>query len=160
MNHSVENVNEDQINAYTVGGQIFVYEGMINFCRNDDELAAIIAHEIAHNELGHINAMLVKEKTANEIVGDEAGWLTAQLYMGLTVAFNQKQETHCDLYGIDLAFKAGYNACDVIDVWKRMEDDDFQLGDNLVRSHPYSSQRSACCANHIEKHHPQRNCSR
>lgn len=158
--YNIHYVNEDQINAYTVGGQIFVYEGMINFCRNDDELAAIIAHEIAHNELGHINAMLVKEKTANEIVGDEAGWLTAQLYMGLTVAFNQKQETHCDLYGIDLAFKAGYNACDVIDVWKRMEDDDFQLGDNLVRSHPYSSQRSACCANHIEMHHPQRNCSR
>jgi hypothetical protein len=42
------------INAYTVGGKIFITTAMLNKCKNDDQLYAIIGHEIGHNEKGHI----------------------------------------------------------------------------------------------------------
>ena len=147
--YKIHFVNEDVINAYTAGGQIFVYKGMIDFCRNDNELAAIIAHEIAHNELGHIKRKISEIKTMENIGGE----LTAGLFMSATTSFGQKMETHCDLYGIDLAIKAGYNGCEVVNVWKRMEDDQFNSTDAMIRSHPFSEQRADCCQNHIDNYH-------
>lgn len=147
--YKIHFVNEDVINAYTAGGQIFVYKGMIDFCRNDNELAAIIAHEIAHNELGHIKRKISEIKTMENIGGE----LTAGLFMAATTSFGQKMETYCDLYGIDLAIKAGYNGCEVVNVWKRMEDDQFNSTDAMIRSHPFSEQRADCCQNHIDNYH-------
>lgn len=146
----------DELNAFTIGAQIFVFEGMIDFCKSDNELAGIIAHEIAHNELGHINEKLVKLKTSNAVLGEDLGALSTGLYSQLTVAFGQKEETHCDLYGIDLAFKAGYYACEVVDVWERMDDNEFSIEESILRSHPFSSQRATCCANHLSNFHPTR----
>lgn len=147
--YKIHFVNEDVINAYTAGGQIFVFKGMIDFCSNDNELAAIIAHEIAHNELGHIKRKISEIKTMENIGGE----LTAGLFMAATTSFGQKMETHCDLYGIDLAIKAGYNGCEVVNVWKRMEDDQFNSTDAMIRSHPFSEQRADCCQNHIDNYH-------
>jgi pSer/pThr/pTyr-binding forkhead associated (FHA) protein len=153
-NYEIHLVEEDLINAFTCGGQIFVYQGMIDFCNSDDELAAILAHEIAHNELGHIKHKLSQIKTANELFGEGVGQMSAEIYMSATAVFGQKDETHCDLYGIDLAFKAKYNSCKVIDLWKRMDDNEYSVGESMIRTHPFSSQRSSCCQNHINKYHP------
>jgi len=152
--YEIHLVDEDVINAFTCGGQIFVYQGIIDFCENDDELAAIIAHEIAHNELGHIKRKLSQIKTSNALMGEGIGEITAMMYMTATMSFGQKLETHCDLYGIDLAFKAHYNACDVVNVWKRMDDNEFNVAESMMSSHPFSSQRANCCQNHINLHHP------
>ncbi len=147
--YNVHFVNEDVLNAFTAGGQIFVYKGMIDFCRNDNELAAIIAHEIAHNELGHIKRKMSEIKTMESIGGE----LTAEIFMAATMSFGQKMETHCDLYGIDLAIKAGYNGCEVVNVWERMEDSHFNSTEAMIRSHPFSEQRANCCQNHIDSYH-------
>lgn len=151
--YQIHFVNENEINAFTCGGQIFVFKGIIDFCKDDDELAAIIAHEIAHNELGHINSKMTKLKTSTDLFGEEIGELTTGIYLGATSAFGQKEETHCDLYGIDLAFKAGYDACKIVGVWKRMDDEAYNVEGSILRSHPFSSQRSSCCSNHINNYH-------
>ena len=151
--YEIHLVNEDVVNAFTCGGQIFIYQGMIDFCKSNDELASIIAHEIAHNELGHIKHKLSQIKTSNEWLGDDWGEFTAALYMNATVSFGQKQETHCDLYGIDLAIKAGFKACDTDQIWKRMEDSEYSIEGSILRSHPYSAQRASCCRNHVNAHH-------
>ena len=52
----------DELNAFTCGGKIFVTRKMYNFCQNDSELAAIIGHEIAHNELKHIKDNISRYK--------------------------------------------------------------------------------------------------
>ena len=152
--YDIHLIEEDEINAFTCGGQIFVYTGIIDFCENDNELAAIIAHEIAHNELGHIKRKLSQMKTSNEIFGEGLGDLTASIYMMTTMAFGQKLETHCDLWGIDLAIKAGYDGCEVVNVWERMDDSEYNVGESMIRSHPFSSQRADCCEHHLDTHHP------
>jgi Zn-dependent protease with chaperone function len=55
----------DELNAFTCGGKIFVTRKLYHFCLSDSELAAIIGHEIAHNELKHINDNISRNKTAN-----------------------------------------------------------------------------------------------
>ena len=46
--------DDDMVNAFcTPGGYIFVYTGLIKMAQNEDQLAAVIGHEIAHAELRH-----------------------------------------------------------------------------------------------------------
>ena len=55
-------VDSEEINAFTAGGQIFVFTGIIDFASSDDEIANILGHEIYHNELGHIGNQLKEMK--------------------------------------------------------------------------------------------------
>ena len=65
---------------------------MYDFCDNDSELAAILSHEIAHNELRHITKMVKKKK---------AGLQEIDIIFKNTIggAFSQHDEAQCDLFG-------------------------------------------------------------
>ena len=50
-------------NAFVLpSGNIFVYKGMLDFCINDDQLAVILGHEMAHAVLGRLSHRVVKSK--------------------------------------------------------------------------------------------------
>lgn len=143
----------DELNAFTCGGKIFVTRKLYHFCLNDSELAAIIGHEIAHNELKHINDNISRNKTANSF--GSAGAMTALIGNILTTPFNQRNEVHCDFYGIDLMKKSGYTICSAPAVWKRMSENESQGSqlDGFFSTHPYSSTRRTCCNHHIESNY-------
>lgn len=47
-------IESDEKNAFVIpGGKVFVYSGILPIAKNDDGLAAILGHEIAHNLAGH-----------------------------------------------------------------------------------------------------------
>jgi predicted Zn-dependent protease len=148
-------IKDEQINAFTWGGMIYVTTAMLEFVENDDELACVIGHEIAHNEQGHIAYMLKKYKISTGIFGSQLGSELVNINSMFTQSFNQKKETESDFYGIGYAYRAGYDACKSITVWKRMSEseDDFDQLTNIGRSHPYSSKRADCCRNHIEENY-------
>jgi predicted Zn-dependent protease len=68
-------INSDQVNAFAApGGFILITKGTLAQCRNEDELAAVLAHEIAHIELGHpSNALKEAKKTAGLAAVAKAG---------------------------------------------------------------------------------------
>ena len=151
-------VDDPMINAMTAGGYIFIYKGIFDFCRSDSELAAIISHEIAHNELGHLTLNLKKQSVASEwgIFGEvflEVENLTTQ-------SFNQQQESEADLFGMDIIYPTNFKNCDAIDLWKRMSqnESEFDVLNNFFRSHPYSKNRSKCIRNHLSSNYKQ-NCN-
>ena len=148
-------IKDEQINAFTWGGMIYVTTGMLEFVENDDELACVIGHEIAHNEQGHIAYMIKKYKISTGLFGNQLGSELVNINRMFTQSFNQKKETESDFYGIGYAYRAGYDACKSITVWKRMSEseDDFDQLTNIGRSHPYSSKRANCCRNHIEENY-------
>lgn len=139
------------INAYTVGGKIFITTAMIAKCKNDDQLYAIIGHEIGHNEKGHIKASLKQLKASREFFG-EWGEALLSIKKLLTGSFNQKNELEADYYGLDLSWKLGKNICSIKTFW-----DDLAKGEeredwfDFFRTHPYSDTRSKCLATHIRK---------
>ena len=57
-NYNIEYKNEDSLNAFTDGNNIYVTRGVIGFVNNNTELATVIAHELAHN----IDGIVKKEK--------------------------------------------------------------------------------------------------
>ena len=152
-------IETDEINAFTAGARIFVTTAMYKFCESDDELACIIGHEICHNELGHINEKLKKLEIARINLGIGIGDIANAVGSVLTAPFNQKNEGHCDLFGMDLANSAGYDACQNIKLWERMNE--ASEGKNIMdifSSHPYSGDRSTCAKEHLKNNY-KNNCN-
>jgi pSer/pThr/pTyr-binding forkhead associated (FHA) protein len=152
--YEIHVVESETINAFTAGGQIFVFTGIIDFAANDDELACIIGHEIYHNELGHIENKLKELKVARNWLGEGLGDIAYYVTSLLTTSFNQENEVYSDLYGLDLAVKAGYSGCAGIAFWERMQEKENPgkrtLFDKFMRSHPYSDERVSCNKYHID----------
>jgi predicted Zn-dependent protease len=103
------NVIEDkQINALCLpGGKIIVYTGILRVAQNDDQLATVLSHEIAHALAHHSNERIAR---------DQAGNLT-----GLqSKAYDRAQESEADKIGLFLMTFAGYNPDEAVLFWKRM----------------------------------------
>ncbi len=149
-NYSLYLIDSKEINAFTVGAKIYITTAMVSFCISDDEIACIIGHEIAHNELGHIRDNISRVKTARNfgVIGE----VSSSFASLITTSFNQKNETHSDFVGIDMAVAAGYNGCASSQLWKRMKTLDNSTGgiDTFFNSHPYSATREVCTKNHLE----------
>ena len=139
------------INAYTVGGKIFITKAMINKCTNNDQLYAIIGHEIGHNEKGHIKNAIKQMKASKKFFGEWGDMFFIAKKM-LTGSFNHKNELEADYFGLDLTWKLGYDICAIRTFW-----DDMAKGEerntilDFLRTHPYSDTRSKCLVNHIKK---------
>lgn len=54
-------VNADQVSAWTDGEAVWITRGMMRFLKNDDELALVLAHEMAHAYQGHIAHVHAKQ---------------------------------------------------------------------------------------------------
>jgi hypothetical protein len=149
FNYKIYLIDDPMLNAMTAGGHIFFFKGMYDFCNTNSEIAAIISHEIAHNELGHLTLGMKKQKAASEwgILGE----IALGIENATTQSFNQKQESEADLFGMDLVYPTSFRNCDAITLWKRMSqnENEFDILDNFFRSHPYSKNRSKCIRNHL-----------
>lgn len=149
-NYSIYILDTSLINAFTCGQRIYITTGIIEFCESDDEIAMVIAHEIAHNELGHINDKIAKLNAANEMFGEVGGTLTYMLGSFFRTPFGQLEEGHCDLFGIDIAKKAGYEPCAAGILWERMSEKRSEKNFvDLFMSHPYSGDRASCAKSYV-----------
>ena len=154
FDYEIYYIDDKTINAFTAGGKIFFTSGMYKFCLDKNEIASIIGHEISHNELGHIKQNISKAKTYDYYLGKEFGEWTLLISNLITMSFNQKNETHCDLVGIDLAQGAGYQSCNAVSLWKRMQIKDGPESDlNFLSTHPYSGRRAECARFHLQKNY-------
>ena len=140
------------LNAFTFGGKIFITTKMLTFCKNNDELACIIGHEIAHNELGHISENIKKNQLMNEYLGNDMGSIFFALGKVVFSPFSQIDEAHSDMRGMDIAVAAGYDICQNKTLWDRMSknEGEYNTITNLLSSHPYSGTRRDCALNHIK----------
>ena len=151
FNYQIYYIKADVDNVLTLGGKIFVFEKFYKRFNNSSEVATVIAHEIAHNEIGHSISNIKKYKLAKEI---PFGNIFLNIERELTSSFNQKQEVEADLFGIDLLMASTYNSCSSIDFWKRLADNERQNRiDNFLSSHPPSNSRLRCIRNHLKSNY-------
>jgi len=125
------NYSQNELNAYATGNQIVIYKGMMKFTENDDELALIIGHEMAHNAMGHIDkkrqnqflghigglALDALLGSAGVSTGGEFGKFGAQIGAN---SYSVEFEKEADYVGMYFMERAGYNSKDVANVWRRM----------------------------------------
>jgi predicted Zn-dependent protease len=112
------------INAYADGQNVIVTTGMMNFAKQDSELALVIGHELAHNSRKHVEA---KKKNAmlGMVLGAVVTGVTGVNVMGLgqglgAGAFSQSFEYEADYVGLYHTARAGYDITDAPHFWRRM----------------------------------------
>lgn len=124
--------NSKQLNAYCMpGGKIMVYSGLIErLDLTDDELSAVIGHEIAHALREHSRERISRAYAQQLVLGGVAAVAgakasTVDLAKALaTVTFqlphSREQEAEADRIGLELMARAGFNPRGAIEVWKKM----------------------------------------
>jgi len=125
-------ITTSEVNAWCMpGGKIAVYTGLITSLNiTDDELAAVMGHEIGHalREHGRERA---SEQMAEQLgasvlgaalgLGDIGSQLTQTvLSVTLTLPHSRTQETEADRIGVELAARSGYDPRAAVSLWQKM----------------------------------------
>lgn len=157
-------VKDNSVNAFAApGGFIGVNAGLIAMTHNEDELASVIAHEIAHVELRHTMQMIEKSQTVNAVSAlsilaaillssQDPEAASAMLYGGAAgssqaiVNFTRSNEYEADRLGIELLNKSQYDSeamADFMLLLQQKEQSGGVANIEYIRTHPISSNRVA-----------------
>ena len=146
----------DEINAYADGDTIFFTYGIMRFFENDDELAFVMAHEIAHNLMGHRKAKIENVKVGyligkmlDEAAGYNAGWAGDSVEMG-ALAYSQSFEAEADYVGLYIAARAGYNIRKAPNYWRRLSIESPEAL-YIATTHPTNPERFAMMQKTIQE---------
>ena len=148
--------NDPDANAFALpGGKIGVYTGMLKVAENQDQLATVIGHEVAHVLARHSNER-VSQKFAveqglsliNAIANPQSG--TGQTLMGLLgvgaqygvlMPYSRIQESEADILGLDLMAKAGFDPRESTRLWVNMGRAGGGQPPEFLSTHPSHSTR-------------------
>lgn len=159
-NWEVNVEKSNQVNAYCMpGGKIMVYSGLIEKLNaTDDELGAVIGHEIAHALREHgrermstalvqqvgvagIAAYLGTKGQTAATVGTQAAAMGSSLFFALPNS--RKQETEADKIGLELAARAGFNPDAAVTLWQKMATQGGSKPPEFLSTHPTNETRIA-----------------
>ncbi|HOY70086.1 MAG TPA: M48 family metallopeptidase [Methylotenera sp.] len=147
----------DQLNAYCMpGGKIMVLTGMMDKLQaTDDELAAVIGHEIAHALREHGRERMSQayvqqfglQALASMVTGASGGALVKGAGMGSQLFFalpnGREQERESDRIGLELAARAGFNPDAAVTLWEKMSAANKGAPPEFLSTHPASENRIA-----------------
>lgn len=165
FNYQFHIIREDVYNAFaTPAGHIFINSGLIAVMENEEELAGILGHEIAHVVCRHISQKIERSKkvqlatlagvAAGVFLGiGGAGSAASALTVGsmaagqsAMLAYSREDEIQADQIGLKYLNEAGYSGQGIIDVLKKMRTkqwyDTKQVPDYLM-THPATEDRIA-----------------
>ena len=111
-------VPSNVVYAYTDGTKIVITTGMLDFTASDAELALVIGHEIAHNALGYVDDMLLRN-ILDGIFAAHAGQRPAPAATTADFSFSREAETQADYVGLYIAARAGYDISGIGQLWGR-----------------------------------------
>lgn len=149
------------LNAYADGKKVVISPVMMDFAASDDELAVVIAHEMAHNILKHpsktqSNATLgILGGTVLDVLlgsqgvstGGQFGQLGAQAGV---LTYSKDFERDADYLGIYIARAAGYNVSKAPTFWQKMSVENPQAV-YIAQTHPSNPERSLIIRKTIEE---------
>lgn len=128
---------DNEFNAFVMGGtQMFFFKGALDQTTGDDEVAAIIGHEIAHVAANH-----VYEQQSYTMAARLQGSKSAAR-SSFQSAFTYKNEEEADAIGVLYATLAGYDPYAASRLWGRMYESKGDFSAMLV-DHPINSTRAA-----------------
>ena len=128
--------DSDQVNAFALpGGKIGVYTGLLKVAENQEQLAAVVGHEIGHVIAGHSNERLSTSQAiqAAMALGDAGMTAYGVKYqqelmaligvgsqLGVVLPFSRAHESESDIIGLELMARAGFEPRQAVNLWQNM----------------------------------------
>ena len=148
------------VNAYADGNNIIIPRGMLRFVDSDKELALVIAHELGHNAMGHMDKKRTNAMGAGlggfalDILAAAAGVNTGGAFTDAAAragagAYSVEFEQEADYVGMYFLARAGYSTSGVANFWRRMSSELNDSNINERSTHPATAERFVA----IEKAH-------
>jgi predicted Zn-dependent protease len=144
------------------GGKIIVYSGLIEQLQlSDDELAAVMGHEIAHALREHGREAMSKAygtQMAQQGIGallglgqDSMALADQVVQLGMTLPNSRENENEADLIGLELSARAGYNPEAAVSLWQKMARVSEGAPPEFMSTHPASGSRITALQGAIPK---------
>ncbi|MGD9300026.1 MAG: M48 family metalloprotease [Desulfobacterales bacterium] len=167
-------IDDDVYNAFaTPAGHIFVYTGLLNAMEEEEELAGIMGHEIAHVYCRHISQKIERSKkismatlagmAAGVLMGlGGAGEAASAVTMGSVaagqsaeLAYSRENEMQADQFGVEFLTKANYSASGLLEILKKIRGKTW-FGSNQIptylMTHPAVEDRIAFISSWLESY--------
>ncbi len=173
-------LESDEINAFaTSGGHIFVTSGFIKLMENEDQLAAVLAHEISHVQLRHGLGAIQNSRTWDAIKSvSKAGFVVYKEIDGgkgeetartinaysdcidvytdtlVNSGYSQDAEYDADNHALILLHSTGYNAKEMISMLELINTPSRNTKSGFGKTHPEASDRIKECRTTLKKMNP------
>ncbi len=151
--YNVKIIKDSQINSFaTMGGFVYINEGLIDFAQSDDELASVIGHETGHIERRHVITTNSKAQILDLLFG-LASIFSPIIYefgglaeAGLMAKIERGDELQADRYGLQLMSRAGYDPESMVTMMAHLgvlQDEHSDAVTKYLQDHPDPSARVA-----------------
>ncbi|KAB8219007.1 TCP-1/cpn60 chaperonin family-domain-containing protein [Aspergillus novoparasiticus] len=141
--------DDSMLNAFVLpGGKVFVYTGILPICKDEDGLAAVLGHEIAHVVAHH-----PAERMSNSFITLGAAFLVSMLFdisgqlpsllmnLAYSLPNSRTQEAEADEIGLMMMSKACFNHEAAVKLWARMQEAEKGAPPQFLSTHPSSYNR-------------------
>lgn len=156
-------LDNDTVNAQTTPGFIFVYRGILETVQSEQELAGVLAHELAHTIARHSGKTMTKaakdqqtieslQRSNNKLAKFLAGLMAMGNPMG-AMAFSREQEAQADRIAIHIAFDSGYDPRGLSSLFRKFESlqpSSRKSWDLMMKTHPFPIDRMNTVNDYME----------
>mgnify|MGYP002152675280 FL=1 len=160
-------VDHPMVNAQAMaGGKVIVYSGILPVTANQDQLAAVIGHEIAHVTAHHTNEKASRQSVTGVGIDIAAallgggyaqqtnaarGALSQGAIYGILYPFSRKMESEADIIGLEYMAMAGFDPRESANLWQRMDAKKESRIPAYMTTHPSSEDRIDGLVSHYPK---------
>jgi predicted Zn-dependent protease len=143
--------DNDMVNAWALpGGKCAVYTGLLPVAKNEDGLAIVMAHEVAHVISRHgaerasrsiMGAAVVAGMAMADMNKRDSSIVLGAYGLGVALPFSRTQESEADQLGLYIAADAGFDPREAIPLWRRMGKENNGAPPEFMSTHPSSKTR-------------------
>lgn len=150
--------DSEMLNAFVLpGGKVVFYQGMVEFLEDEDSVAAVMGHEVAHvvgrhggervsqNVLIQVGLIGAHIALASEEPGRREPVMAALgigAVVGVQLPFSRAHEAEADEIGLTLMARAGYDPRAAVRVWERMDEQAETRPPEFLSTHPHPDRRA------------------
>ncbi|KAJ5189727.1 Chaperone tailless complex polypeptide 1 [Penicillium cf. griseofulvum] len=151
--------DDGMLNAFVLpGGKVFVYTGILPICKDEDGLAAVLGHEIAHVVAHHpaermsTSFITLGAVFAISFLFDVSGQFSSFLLnLMYSLPNSRTQEAEADKIGLMMMSKACFNPEAAVKLWARMYEQEKEAPPQFMSTHPSSYNRMEAIQGWLDK---------
>lgn len=144
-------LEKEEINAFALPDhRLVLYSGLLAEVENQEALAGVIAHEIAHIELNHVMEKLTKELGLSFLISMTTGNMGSEIIAEAakllsSTAFDRKMEKEADLKAVDYLITSGIDPAHFSDFLESLATNESRASRYLtwINTHPHAKDRAA-----------------